>query len=230
MRHFLLGRTTATLLVGLALATIGGLFFGWLGEEVLENDTVRFDQRAGALIHRESQPDLTQAMIIVTQIGSTLPVAVLSLLAAVSFWLLHMRRQAVVLAIAMMGAAVLSYVLKLGFHRVRPEPYFGLAVPSSFSFPSGHSLVAMCFYGVLAHLVNSRVQHGLFRAAIWAFAAVMVLLIGFSRIYLGVHYASDVIAGYAAGVVWVLAIVLVERPMRPFRSPGPEHDTSGTIR
>ncbi len=131
-----------------------------------------------------------------------------------------MRRQAVVLAIAIMGAAVLSYALKLGFHRVRPEPYFGLAVPGSFSFPSGHSLVAMCFYGVLAHLVNSRIPHGLIRAAIWAFAAVMVLLIGFSRVYLGVHYASDVIAGYAAGVVWVLTIVLVERPMRQSRSPG----------
>ncbi len=76
------------MLAGLALSILGGLFFGWLGEEVLENETVRFDRRVRALIHGESQPELTQAMMVVTGIGSTLPVAVLSLLAAVFFWLL----------------------------------------------------------------------------------------------------------------------------------------------
>ncbi len=231
MRHLLRKRLFTKLLAGFVLAIIAGLFFGWLGEEVLENDTVQFDRRAGALVHGESQPGLTQFMEVITTMGSPLLVTMLSLVAAIVFWLKHMRRQAAVLAIAIVGAAVLTYALKIGFHRVRPQPYFGIAVPGSFSFPSGHSLTAICLYGVLAYLVSSQFHRGFIRAGIWTFAIVMILLIGFSRLYLGVHYASDVIAGYSAGLVWVLVLISVEHSIRQSEMRGPEQDDSlGTTR
>jgi len=71
--------------------------------------------------------------------------------------------------------------------------------------------MAICFYGVLVHLANSHVQSVRIRAGIWAVAVSMTLVIGFSRIYLGLHYPTDVVAGYAAGAAWVSAITLAER-------------------
>ncbi len=198
------------LLAGLALAVLCGIVFGWLGEEMLENDTVRFDSRVRGIVHEQSEAPLTSVMILATEIGSTVPVLAFTMLAVMVFWLRKMRWEAITLGLAILGAGALSYVLKLGFHRPRPAPYFGLPVPNTFSFPSGHSLIALCLYVLLAHLVCSHVRSGAIRTGIWTLAIIMVLLIGFSRVYLGVHYASDVIAGYAAGVVWVVTIVFAE--------------------
>jgi undecaprenyl-diphosphatase len=110
------------------------------------------------------------------------------------------RRSAVFVIFAMAGAFVLEVTLKLAFHRPRPTPFFG-PQPSSYSFPSGHALASFCFYGVLAGVVNSRVRHQDLRAPIWIASALLVAVIGFSRIYLGVHHPTDVMAGYAAAGV-----------------------------
>jgi len=95
-----------------------------------------------------------------------------------------------------LGAELLSQFLKLGFHRARPEPFFGLATPASYSFPSGHAMVGTVFYLTLAVLTTRR-------PIIRAGTVVFVGLIGYSRIYMGVHYPTDVLAGYAAAVVWL---------------------------
>jgi undecaprenyl-diphosphatase len=191
---------------------------------------MHFDDHVRALVHAEWQPHLTQAMIVVTTIGSTVPVVMFTLLALAIFRLRDRTRDAVVLAVTIIGAAVVTYVLKLGFHRARPTPYFSLAVPNSFSFPSGHTLVAICFYGMLAHLISSRIRSAAIRLGIWICAVLMILLIGFSRIYLGVHYASDVIAAYAAGTVWILTVVLVEPLIGVRRHGADPADISGTTR
>lgn len=209
-------RAAATALTGLILAGLSGTLFGWVGEEVLESDTVHFDSRVRDLVHNQAEAPLTRVMIFASQIGSTIPVVTFTLLALLIFWLRKMKREAVLFGIAILGAGALTYLLKVAFHRPRPIPYFGLPTPGDSSFPSGHSLFAVCFYLVLAHLASSRLQSAGIRVVIWSFAVIMLLLIGFSRIYLGVHYASDVVAGYAAGFVWVAAIVAVE----PFISIG----------
>jgi undecaprenyl-diphosphatase len=108
--------------------------------------------------------------------------------------------------VAVLGAFLSSELLKLLFHRVRPEPFFAVYAPQTFSFPSGHSLVSPCFYGVLAAIVASRLRPPAARAAVWASAAVLAALIGCSRIYLGVHYPSDVLAGYAVAVAWAAGL------------------------
>jgi undecaprenyl-diphosphatase len=96
--------------------------------------------------------------------------------------------------------------LKLIFRRARPEAFFGYAEPITYSFPSGHSIVSACFYGVLAAILTARMKSRARRIAIWMAAALLAFLIGLSRIYLGVHYPSDVLAGYAAAVIWVVAV------------------------
>lgn len=209
-----LRRTGLGVLIGLALAILCALLFGWLSQEILESDTTQLDNHIRALIHGESETQFTRAMKIASDIGSPVVVGMLTLSAIVYFWIANRRQDAAIFAVTIVGAGVLSYVLKISFHRARPVPYFGIAVPNSFGFPSGHALVSLCFYGVLAYQVNSRIRNLAYRAGIWSVAVFMVVLIGFSRIYLGVHYPTDIAAGYAAGAVWVAAIVLAENSIR----------------
>jgi undecaprenyl-diphosphatase len=122
-----------------------------------------------------------------------------------AFWVIGDHRGALGLAIIMAGATILDNGLKLAFHRVRPEVFFGV-LPDTYSFPSGHALFNLCFYGGLAILLASRVRGAGLRIATWSAAALLVLGIGLSRIYLGVHYPTDVLAGFLAGGAWLLVI------------------------
>jgi len=102
----------------------------------------------------------------------------------------------------MAGALVLEIWLKLAFHRARPAAFLGLASPDSYSFPSGHALYAMCLYSALASITAGR------RMLAWTAAGLMIALIGFSRIYLGVHYPSDVLAGWSIGWFWTRSVLV----------------------
>jgi undecaprenyl-diphosphatase len=111
----------------------------------------------------------------------------------------------------MLGASVLDFTLKHTFRRARPSPFFDYPLPTSFSFPSGHALFAFCFFTTAAALLSPRLRHPVARGFVWAVAAALILAIGFSRIYLGVHYPSDVAAGYAAGLLWCSVVIAGDR-------------------
>ncbi|HMC29816.1 MAG TPA: phosphatase PAP2 family protein, partial [Candidatus Angelobacter sp.] len=83
-------------------------------------------------------------------------------------------------------------------------------VPNSYSFPSGHALTSLCFYGVMAGLLSARIKSLPWRIALWTAAVLLIIAIGLSRIYLGVHYPSDVLAGYLAATVWVSAVIVLD--------------------
>jgi undecaprenyl-diphosphatase len=112
------------------------------------------------------------------------------------------------------GAGLLNWLLKFSFARVRPASFFDYPLPGSPSFPSGHALYAASVFGGLAVLVTARIRHPLLRLAIWFVAIALILLVGLSRVYLGVHYPSDVLAGYAIGVIWVTAVAIGDRLAR----------------
>ena len=197
------------MLAGLAAAIVALLLLAWLANEVFAGDAARFDAAARAQLHTWASPPLTRAMTAISFLGfEFLYLAVPA--ALVTFLLLHWRRGAGWLAITMAGAILLDVTLKLAFHRTRPVPWFGTP-PHSYSFPSGHALVSLCFYGVLAGLITARIRSVPLRVACWMAAALLVAAIGASRIYLGVHYASDVIAGYLTAAMWVGAVVAADR-------------------
>ncbi len=199
-------------LTGLAAAVGLLLLFAWLADEVFEGDAGRFDTSVRAWIHGFASPALTRAMQFASALGSEVLVTGLVVSLAV-FLLLRWRRAALWMVIAMAGALVLDLALKAGFHRARPVPFFG-ATPHSYSFPSGHALFSFCFYGVLAGLVTVRIRSLALRIAIWLGAAGVVAAIGLSRIYLGVHYPSDVLAGYLSAAMWVAAMITADRARR----------------
>jgi membrane-associated phospholipid phosphatase len=200
----------AFLLASLAIAAGALLLFGWLAEEVIRGDTNQFDATVRGAVHNHSTPLLTGIMQGFSFLGSVTWVISFGFLVACACFYFKRPRIAGFLAIAMAGAGTLDYVLKLSFHRPRPVAFFG-AAPSSFSFPSGHALGSLCFYGILASVLSDRMRPGKQKFFVWLAAASLVGTIGLSRIYLGVHYPSDVIAGYLAGAVWITAVTVVDK-------------------
>jgi undecaprenyl-diphosphatase len=199
------------LLLGALLLAATALFvFGWLADEMRDGDTQKFDDFVRAAVHRHATPGLTWFMQGISFLGSSAVVTTLCVLAIAAFLYFRQARMAALLAITMVGMAVLDMTLKLAFHRPRPVAYFG-PTPTTYSFPSGHAMGAFCFYGVLAAVLAARASGRSAKWCIWAGAALLIGMIGFSRIYLGVHYPSDVIAGYCAGAVWVGAVTSLTR-------------------
>jgi undecaprenyl-diphosphatase len=202
------------LLLGALLIAATALFvFGWLAEEMLEGDTQQFDAFVRTAVHQLATPGLTPLMQVFSFLGSVAAVTAMCLVAICLSLYFRRTRTAALLAITMLGVAALNVALKHAFHRPRPVPFFG-ATPSSYSFPSGHALGSLCFYGILAAILAARARGRGAKFCIWMAAVVLVGMIGFSRIYLGVHYPSDVIAGYCAAVVWVGAVGFLERTLR----------------
>ena len=187
------------------------LLFSWLAGEVVRGGSRAFDQAARDFAQRIASPPLTDAMRGFTFLGEALQITELLILTVVLFFRQGRKRAAWLMVITMTGGLLVERLLKVLFHRTRPEPFFGTVLPSSYSFPSGHALLSCCFFGALAAMLTVREQRRAVRIGVWTAAALLAALIGFSRIYLGVHYVTDVIAGYAAAVVWVFAVGCVYR-------------------
>jgi undecaprenyl-diphosphatase len=201
-----------TLLFAGMLSAIAALFFfGWLADEMLEGGTRRFDESVRNYIHEFAAPALTSVMQLVSFLGSTLFLIIFGVIIVIALYLRKHRRGAILFAITTLGSSILIFTLKNIFKRVRPEPFFNTILPSSDSFPSGHALGAFCFYGALAAILTARTESLSLKILIWTAAAAMILLVGISRIYLGVHFPSDVVAGYAVGLIWVITIAVGDK-------------------
>jgi undecaprenyl-diphosphatase len=197
--------------LSLVVAIMALLLFAWMAEEVLEAGTIRFDNSIRAAVHQRASPALTVFMRGITLLGS-MEVLLPLVLIVVTFLLVRGKRyEAIVLSVTMAGGVILNMVLKLSFHRVRPDPFFDLATPASYAFPSGHALLALCFYGVMVRILSDSLKSREYRWMVWVGAVLLIGLIGLSRIYLGVHHASDVLAGYAAAIVWISAVTMIVR-------------------
>lgn len=196
------------ILASLGAAVLALFLFAWLGNEMLQGDTQHFDQAVREWVHRFASPGMTRAMTAISLLGYNVLIVELAIALAI-FAKLRWRRAALWLTVAMAGSLVLDLTLKYIYHRTRPTAYFGMA-PHSYSFPSGHAMCSFCFYGVLAGLLSARTKPLVWRLLIWIAAAALIIAIGLSRIYLGVHYPSDVVAGYLAATVWVGTIIVLD--------------------
>jgi membrane-associated phospholipid phosphatase len=153
----------------------------------------------------------------VTSLGAPLLYAVV-IIAVLWFAWRREWRSAIALALTTGGGVALSNLLKVIFHRGRPATVVEFIPHPSWSFPSGHALNSVVSYGFLAVLLLDRITGRRKRMAVVIAATIMVLVIGFSRLYLGVHYLSDVTGGWIAGAAWLLVCVSAYR-LAP--SPGP---------
>ena len=205
----------AAIVASLAAAVLALFLFAWLGSEVLAGDTMRFDGAIRSWVHQFASTGMTSAMHAISLMGYEILLVEVAI-AFMVFAKLRWKRAALWLAIAMIGSVLLDLALKYAYHRVRPEAFFG-SPARYYSFPSGHALSSLCFYGVMAGLLSARTKSLWLRVGIWVIATALVLAIGISRIYLGVHYPSDVLAGYLAATVWVGAVIVFDH-VRKVRS------------
>jgi membrane-associated phospholipid phosphatase len=197
--------------ISLVAAIMALMLFAWLAEEVLEAGTQHFDDSVRAAVHQHASPAVTVLMRGITLLGS-MEVLLPAVLIVLTFLLVRRKRyEAIVLSVTMAGGLILNIVLKWSFHRARPDPFFNLVMPTTYAFPSGHALLSLCFYGVMARVLSDSWKSQGLHWMVWSAAVCLIGLIGFSRIYLGMHYPSDVVAGYAAAIVWIGAVTMLIR-------------------
>jgi undecaprenyl-diphosphatase len=187
--------------------------FGELAEDVAEREQFFFDDPILLFMHRQATPWLDNAMLFFSLIGDRFGVIPADI--GIMLLLLWRRRwgDALFWSLAVGGAAVLNLAAKQSFGRIRPELWLSIAPEKTFSFPSGHAMESMAFVAALAVLTwPTR-----WRWPVLLLGSLFVLLVGLSRVYLGVHYPSDIVAGWAASLAWVLgvSIILYGRLMKP---------------
>lgn len=191
---------------GLILAAIALWIFAELAEEVIQDETHAFDTNVLLVIQQLQQPWLTPMMVLITDIGD--PTVLVILCVIVSVWLVIRKHksEAMTVAIAAFGALGLNFLLKQIFERNRPALWSRVVEVKFYSFPSGHAMLSIVIYGILGYLLTTRYPNQ--RGWMILATSVLIVLIGFSRMYLGVHWLTDVIAGYAAGFVWLVTCIL----------------------
>lgn len=195
------------LTIGFLLSALGLWIFLGITEDVLHNDPItRFDLTLLNWLQSHHGPAGDQIFRAISALGS--PLVMITLAVGVAVFL-AISKEGLLLEgwlLAFVGGFLLNNVLKNAIHRPRPHPAAGLY--QGWSFPSGHAMVSLIVFGMLAYLLlllgprNRRAQ-----VAIVGCATLLVLAIGLSRLYLGAHYFSDVVGGYAAGMLWLSACI-----------------------
>lgn len=176
--------------------------FGDLAEDVYSRGGIGWDEPILRYVHEHSTPGRDRVMTFITDIGHLYGVVPLAVLIVVALLVARRRGNALFFAVAMVGAGTLNTSAKLFFRRDRPDLWLSPSPEHTYSFPSGHSMGSMAFVAALAVLAWPT------RWRWWAIilGGTFTLLVGFSRVYLGVHFPSDVVAGWSASLAWVLGL------------------------
>ena len=190
--------------VGIVLPLLG---FGLIAEDIATKQVFPWDINWSEALHRHAVPDLDQFMLWVTRLGD---IQILSVMVGFGLLALGLNRKTqdlIFLMATTVGAAAINTVLKLAFHRTRPHLWNSLRPELGFGFPSGHSMGSVTVASALIVLTwNTR-----WRYPVLILATILAVLIGLSRVYFGVHYPSDVLAGWAISIAWVTLVTLVLR-------------------
>jgi membrane-associated phospholipid phosphatase len=203
------------LTIGLILMVAAAWIFGSIAEDVVSADDItRLDVTLANWFHAHASPGLTRFMLLITHWHGVAGVSAMVVLVATYFYRRHARYWLFTLIATVPCGMLLNVLLKYTFQRARPTFDQPLLTLTSYSFPSGHTASATLFYGLLAsYLVCTHKGWGV-RAAIIVAACAMVALVGLSRMYLGVHFLSDVLAAVAEGCGWLAVCITAGSTLR----------------
>jgi undecaprenyl-diphosphatase len=187
---------------GAFVALAGTYAFAKFAGHVRSGSTQAFDTAVLEWIAQHRPPGLEPIMLEITFLGTGTVVLMIVAVSGMFLWLSKHRYSALLLFVATIGGILLNNLLKLGFGRPRPQVFDWGTEVVSWSFPSGHAMSATVVYSTVAYLAARLQRRHLHRVLTMICAALLILLIGISRLYLGVHYPSDVIAGVIIGLAW----------------------------
>lgn len=172
------------------------------------------DSRLSFWLHSHSSPLITVLFRLISKLHTGLIVSIVTVLICAYLWAKHLGDWVLTFVLAVFGGMLLNVSLKHVFERLRPSFVDEVPRLSTFSFPSGHTMLASVFYGSLCAFVFSRTQSRKIRALVILSAVLMVVLVGFSRIYLGAHYLTDVLGAIAEGLAWLAVSFLTVGVLR----------------
>ena len=185
------------------LAALALWFFKKQADQVVEGDADKYDLAVMKSVHRIDNVPMHRTMDVITQLGSHWAIGAAAGVTAVMMLRRGRRNDAWTVVVSTGGAMAINTILKNIFRRQRPQELARrIKLPSSHSFPSGHSLLSAATYPIVAHHLVER--HSLpVQAVAHTLAAMITVSVGFSRVYFGVHFPSDVLGGFAAGFGWL---------------------------
>jgi undecaprenyl-diphosphatase len=216
-----IGRNELSVLIALLVVVAGCWAFIAIADEVIEGDTHAFDVWAVKTLRKADDPAtpigphwLAEVGRDMTALGGVTVLACLTATVAGYLWLRRMYGAMWLVVAATLGGLVVTSLLKHLVDRPRPDVVPHLSIVHTSSFPSGHSMMAATVYLTLGALLGRFVSEMRLRAYFLSIAIVLTLMVGFSRVYMGVHYPTDVLAGWAAGLAWATLCWMVARRLQ----------------
>ncbi|MEO7177961.1 MAG: phosphatase PAP2 family protein [Allosphingosinicella sp.] len=224
-------RVESRILAAFLLIVLIAFGFARLASEVVEGDTLAFDRwvlqglRSPVDAAVPAGPEwLTKAMIDVTALGGVTILTLLTVLAAGYLVAARKKATALFLVAAIVGGAIASTLLKLAFARPRPDLVAHLVSVDSASFPSGHAMNSAVTFLTIGALLSRAEKDRAVRIYLMSAAIALTLVIGCSRVYLGVHWPSDVIAGWSVGATWAVLCSIAARTLQRRKRIEPAQD------
>lgn len=201
--------------LGLCVLALAAWLFGVIAREVMEAGAITvLDLRIAVWFHERATAGLTRWVLLWTHLHSGIGIAVLAVLLGLYFYRRQQRYWLLTLVVAIPGGMLLNVLLKYGFSRARPSFEHPILSLATYSFPSGHTASATLLYGIATAYLLCRMGSWPGRLAITAAALVLVALVGLSRIYLGVHYFSDVLAAFVESCAWLALCISAASSLR----------------
>lgn len=202
---------TSEVAIGIAACFFSLVIFLYFTSEVLEKDFTQFDASISHSIYQLRTPTLTYVMMEITALGSATQIITLSLVGII-FLIKNHTKESILFSLTLIMGILINTALKMIIHRPRPleNP---LILEKMSSFPSGHAMNAFIFFSLLSYFSYHFFKNKKLTVVITSASICCIVLVGFSRIYLGVHYPTDVLAGYIAGFWWFVTVLLIERTL-----------------
>lgn len=208
--HSRLAPLIATIgIFGLAICLLILFVVANISEEVLDREAFAFDKSILLGIHSFANPNLDAVMLIITRLGNPSFVVIVFAISLAILWWKRYYQEAMAFAIVALGAFILNTGLKLFFSKPRPQLWTQLIAEKSYSYPSGHALGSLVLYGFLAYLLAT--HYPKLASLIYTLTTILIIAIGLSRLYLGVHWPTDIIAGYGVGFLWLMICITMLR-------------------
>lgn len=207
-------KTWLKLIAGYLIYVVLLFAFTELAENVMDHSTMSLDVAILKAINARSDPRLDSVFLVLTDLSGPVLMPVFTLILILLFIWQKERYNSVYILLTMGGTLLVNMVLKLTFQRARPNLWSLLVEESSYSFPSGHAMISMAF--ALTIIVLSFYSKGRWIAIV--LGALYVLLIGVSRLYLGVHYPTDILGGWIASLFWVILVTKIMMRNSSFRT------------
>jgi len=197
--------------VGILTSLASGLFFFILTSKLSSSNLQFFDNSLSQLVYSLRTPLVTRFMVFSTNLGSSYTLIFMALFTILLSYR-HHRREAYLFILVILMGFVINFVLKNIIERPRPD-ISPLINESTYSFPSGHAMNSFVFYVTLSFYIYHFTRRKILSLIITLISLVTILLIGFSRVYLGIHYPSDILAGYTVGFWWFVTALVIEKTL-----------------